>query len=100
MTGIALVGVSAVIEARSPGSGPARAAFNWLPFRAHLTNPLIGVNAILQTTWSAFALASFARMAGLLRKTPLFAAFSATWVGGAVFVLELAQQSIQGAPAT
>lgn len=94
--GIALVGASVVVEALSPGNNPTRTAFNWLPFRAHLTNPLIGVNAILQTAWSAFAWAVFAHMVGLLRKTPLFAAFSALLVGGAVFALELAQQSIPG----
>ncbi len=94
--GMALVGASVVIEALAPGSHPTRTAFNWVPFRAHLTNPLIGVNAILQTAWSAFAWAVFARMAGLLRKTPLFAACSALLVGGAVFALELAQQLIPG----
>lgn len=94
--GLALLAGTIAVEALALGPVATLTAFNWVPFRAHLANPLVGVNVILEVSWSAFALGFFAFAAGWFRKTPGFALLGPGLVGGAVFGLEYLQQSIPG----
>jgi VanZ family protein len=94
--GMALLIGNIVVEALAPGPVATLSAFSWVPFGAHLANPLIGVNVILDVSWSAFALASFAHAAGWPVRTPAHAMAAALLVGALVFGLEYLQQSIPG----
>jgi VanZ family protein len=75
----------------APGSDVARYPFNWVPFGAHLQNPLAGMSTILEVLWPAGALAYLARTQGA----------SSGLKGGAglvmlAFALEWSQQWIPG----
>lgn len=56
LAGSSIVGYVIVEQLRSAG-GAATSAFNWVPFRGHLTNELIGVTDILENSWPFLALA-------------------------------------------
>jgi VanZ family protein len=93
---IALIAASVATAALAPGAGARPSAMNWTPFGAHLANPLIGVNAILAVSWSAFAVAWLARQVTRAGRAALTG-----WIGGvvlflSVLALEYAQQSIPG----
>ena len=94
--GIALLCAGIAAEALAPGGTQTYTAFNWVPFQAHLTNPLIGVTVILETAWGPFALIGLAYRGGWFRKTLPAAAVGAALIGGAQFALEYAQQWIPG----
>jgi VanZ family protein len=96
VAGLTLLAGNIAVESLAPGSAATLSSFNWIPFRAHLANPLVGINVILEVTWSAFSLAFFAFMAGWFRKKLPFALLGTGLVGIAVFGLEYAQQSIPG----
>ncbi len=94
--GIALLVATIVTESLSPGASAVFSPFNWVPFKAHLANPLIGVNAILEAAWSAFALVWFTRRASRGTSPVATAMGGAVMVALTLFVLEFAQQSIPG----
>jgi VanZ family protein len=96
VAGLALLVANIVVEGLAAGPTATMTAISWVPFRAHLANPLVGINVILEVSWSAFALAFFACAAGLLRKTLPSAALGTGLVGALVFGLEYAQQWIPG----
>ena len=71
-------------------------AFNWIPFRGHMVNPLTGIAAILETIWPAAALAYLVRLGTTPRLHKL-----AAWGGGLLltaysFTLELLQEYVPG----
>lgn len=93
---VALIVASMTVEALAPGVSARLGALNWTPFRAHLENPLVGINAILDAAWCAFALGWLVRSA-----TPAHHGRVASWTGGVVLTLlslglEYAQQFIPG----
>ena len=71
-----IVGGFAVAElhAESPGF---TYPFTWVPFKAQLEHPLIGIASILENIWPAVALAYLARYAGGTRHR-----LSVAWIGG------------------
>ena len=50
------IGASFILSEVLPGTGGAYRAFNWIPFKAHLQNPVVGVGALLEGMWIAIAL--------------------------------------------
>jgi VanZ family protein len=93
--GLLLLLATIVTEALNPGTAAVLTPFNWVPFKAHLANPLTGVNAILEASWSAFALAWFARRAWP-GPWPFAALAGGGALGVAVWGLERAQASVPG----
>lgn len=87
-----------VLEALRPGTSgpiPETTAFNWIPFRFHLANSLLGLMDITAGVWPFSALAYFA-----LRSRPrsplLSGASGAMGIFGFVFVLEWHQRTLPG----
>ncbi|HHH39315.1 MAG TPA: DUF4962 domain-containing protein, partial [Sedimenticola sp.] len=77
-----------------PGADPAT-GFNWVPFRAHLTNNLIGIIDILGGLWPFLALSYLALLQGKRQRRLLF------WIGTPLiflftFALEWHQQTLPG----
>ena len=71
-------------------------AFNWIPFRGHLSNELIGFGSILESVWPFLAL-SLAIQLSYRRKPPWYASYlGGTLVFLFVFALEWLQQKIPG----
>lgn len=50
------------VDELAAASGGVMSAFSWIPFRAQLENPLVGIASILETIWPAAVLACFARI--------------------------------------
>ncbi len=91
----ALLIVSAMaLEALAPGNGPAGGGFNWIPFRGHLSNDLVGIMDILGGVWPVTALAALALLPPRLGGIGMAAGGLAVVLG--TFALEWWQQTIPG----
>ena len=76
-------------------SQPTYSAFNWVPFRSHLNNEIIGIIDILGGLWPFLALSYIALFLGTARHLA-FAAAGAVLIFVVMFALEWHQQSIPG----
>lgn len=56
ITGIAVFVLVLMLRTVSPDWAAAPGAFNWIPLRAHLQNPLVGIGAILESGWYALGM--------------------------------------------
>lgn len=69
-----LVLSSVVLESLTTPLTDTIGAMNWIPFRMHLNNPLIGVGAVLEGLWPYLTLAALAPVAlGRVRAGPALA---------------------------
>ena len=50
VAGLALLAGNIAVEALAPGPVATLSALNWVPFRSHLANPLVGINVILEVS--------------------------------------------------
>jgi len=55
---LALLALCFVVSEVLPGTRARFHTFNWIPFKAHLQNPLVGTEALLDAAWMAVALAT------------------------------------------
>ncbi|MGF1616071.1 MAG: VanZ family protein [Gammaproteobacteria bacterium] len=94
----ALALLSAVgLAALRPGAGTLleTTAFNWIPFRLHLANSVIGLMDLTAGIWPFVALAYLA-LRSEPRSLPLSSVSGALGVFGFVFVLEWCQRALPG----
>lgn len=78
-----------------PGASATYRAFNWIPFKAHLQNPLLGIEALLDAVWIALGLAVAVAVLVPAAPWPLSLAVS-TALGMAALILELNQLRLPG----
>ena len=76
-------------------SPAAYSVFNWVPFRSHLNNEIIGIIDILGGLWPFLALSYIALFSGTARRLTV-AATGAVLIFSMMFALEWNQQSIPG----
>ncbi len=96
LVGFWSVSLSYILSECLPGDRPIYRSFNWIPFRGHLSNPLVGIEVILSTVWQMVALVFAVRMVhpSLARSLGLIAGVTASFVIG--FALEYAQTELPG----
>lgn len=88
----ALIVLSVIAEALHPGVGAVTHAFNWVPFREQLTNPVSGLENLVDTMWPFLALVFLRARADAAFRPVMGAAIVA--VG--LMALEWAQHWIPG----
>ena len=76
-------------------SPSAYSAFNWVPFRSHLNNEIIGIIDILSGLWPFLALGYITLLSGTTHRMAVATA-GAVLIFAMVFALEWNQQSIPG----
>ena len=90
---LAIVGF-VLVDGLRPSSGIASQAFNWIPFRSHLTNEITGIIDLLAGAWPFMAL-GYLSLRGATRSSPtVFGGMVAAFVF--VFVIEWLQTFIPG----
>ncbi len=83
-----------LVDGLRPSSGIASQAFNWIPFRSHLTNEITGIIDLLAGTWPFMAL-GYLSLRGASRSSPaVFGGMVAAFVF--VLVIEWLQTFIPG----
>lgn len=78
-----------------PGASAAYRAFNWIPFRAHLQDPVLGIEALLEGIWVTVALTAAVVAAKGPLRWPTAAAIT-LGLAAAIFILELQQVRLPG----
>lgn len=84
-----------VLTEALPGSGAAYRTFNWIPFKAHLQDPLLGVEDLLGVVWIALGLAASVAVLSPAGRWPLALAVTLA-LSATAFVLELHQLRLPG----
>ncbi len=92
--GAVLLILAMLLEALAPGQGNTSGGFNWIPFRGHLSNDLVGIMDILAGVWPIVALAALAQLPPRLGNGWLAA--SGLGLASGLFFLEWLQRNIPG----
>ncbi len=90
----ALLIATMIFDALTPGIGAAATGFNWVPFRGHLKNDLVGIMDILGGAWPVAALATLALLPP--RLSGIFIAVGGLLLTLGVFALEWLQRNMPG----
>lgn len=92
ITGILLLGLGVLAGELWPPFGSGTAAFNWIPLKQQLINPLLGIRDLLGDIWPFCALAAFTVGATLRRPDWLTFAAGGTCAAAYAGGIEWAQQ--------